>query len=82
VYYTDLRGRQVLDVLFLYHPNLYITPFIPPYKMGEARHNILVKSAQMQKMNHRFQGKQMLDTVNIFHFSESIEYDYFQLMRK
>jgi len=38
--------------------------------MGEARHNILVKSAQMQRMNNHFYGKQMFDTINLLHFSE------------
>ena len=50
--------------------------------MGEARHNILVKSAQQQKMNYYFHNKQMLDTVNITHFSDSFDFDYFSLLRR
>jgi len=37
--------------------------------MGEAKHNILMFS-QLQKMNHRFQGRQMMDAFNIIHFSD------------
>ncbi|MBW2968109.1 hypothetical protein KY362_06500 [Candidatus Woesearchaeota archaeon] len=49
--------------------------------MGEARHNILVKAAQMQKMNHHFQGDQLLDTVNLLHFSEALSHESYRLMK-
>lgn len=50
--------------------------------MGEARRTILVKSAQMQKMNHQFHGDNVMDAVNIIHFSGSLEYDPFNLLEE
>jgi len=51
--------------------------------MGEARHTILVKSAQMQRINHYFQHDQMMDTVNIIHFAEpDLVPDYFKLLEQ
>jgi hypothetical protein len=44
--------------------------------MGEAKHNILTKFSQQQRINHHFQGEQVFDAVNINHFSESIEQEY------
>lgn len=44
--------------------------------MGEAKHNILTKFSQQQKINHHFQGDQVFDTVNINHFSEAIGGEY------
>ncbi|MBW2971720.1 hypothetical protein KY359_01665 [Candidatus Woesearchaeota archaeon] len=50
--------------------------------MGEARRTILVKSAQMQKLNHHFHGDNVLDAVNISHFSNSLVYDPFNLIEQ
>jgi hypothetical protein len=50
--------------------------------MGGARHTILVKSKQMQKMSRHHHGSQMLDAVNILHFSDSLQHDYFRLLKK
>ncbi|MFC1741981.1 hypothetical protein ACFL3V_05585 [Nanoarchaeota archaeon] len=50
--------------------------------MKGARQTILIKAEQMMKMNHHFQGKQMMDTININHFSHSLEYDYFHLLKR
>lgn len=40
--------------------------------MGEATYNILVKFEQQKRINKSFQGGQMLDAVNINHFSVDV----------
>ncbi|MBW2997547.1 hypothetical protein KY349_04370 [Candidatus Woesearchaeota archaeon] len=50
--------------------------------MGEARHNILTKFSQQQRMNRSFQGKQMLDAVNLIHFSEPLVQDSWLLLKR
>ncbi|MFH1669518.1 MAG: hypothetical protein ABIA62_06340 [Candidatus Woesearchaeota archaeon] len=42
--------------------------------MKGTRYNILVKFSQQQKINAHFQDNQMLDAMNILHFSESFSY--------
>lgn len=49
--------------------------------MRGARQTILVKADQMLKMNRHFQHGQVLDAVSIEHFSESLVYDYFKLLK-
>ena len=50
--------------------------------MGEAKHNILIKFEQQQRMNHYFQGRQMMDTVSLADFSESLSYDHMGLLKR
>lgn len=50
--------------------------------MGEARRTILMKSAQMQKMNHQFHGDNVMDAMNIVHFSDSLVYNPFNLLEE
>jgi hypothetical protein len=41
----------------------------------KTKHNILTKFAQQQQINYHFQGKQVLDALNITHFSDSLTED-------
>ncbi|MBW2964786.1 hypothetical protein KY363_04970 [Candidatus Woesearchaeota archaeon] len=49
--------------------------------MRGARQTILVKAEQMQRMNRQFLHGQVMDAVSIEHFSESLVYDYFRLLK-
>jgi len=76
--------RNSLELLFYFlmaNKPLYTTIYSLRF-MGEARHNILVKFEQQQKMIAYFNNGQVFDTVNILQFSEDLTEGLSGIIRK